>query len=375
VNCQDSGFIQEYIDCELNIEERKAFENHIKTCKNCFSKYEELKENDDFCFTKLNSYAKYIEEKFTFPHSEEKILKEKTYRKEKGVINMFNKYIKSSVAALFIIMCVVIFSVQPVRAAIFDMLSVFRAENVKGLSITAEDIENIATKINSQNVDIDIDKFGKITSEGGENKTVSLDELKADKDVKIVKVIKDFTIGDLRTVKDFSMSFKLNVPNINEFMKAYNAKTLLPKDIDGKTFTFKVPKQVYVNYTKGAQVYYVSQYKKPEILADSDSDIEKIRLALIDSPFLTKDLSNKLKAIKDWKSTLYIPVVGMDVEEIDFAGTKASLFTEDENAKNNKHYYEKDIKTALAWNDNDNIYVVWSYNDNNELLNFAKSLR
>lgn len=382
MNCKDNGFIQTYIDCELSIEDRKSFENHMLECKICFDNYKTLKSNDDFCFTKIISYSKCIEEKFIFPPSEKSSIDIKPHdfnenKYKKGVIKMFNKYKKMAIVASLVLLFTITFAIQPVRAAVFDMLSVFRADNVKGFSITMEDIENISQKINSKDVNIDIENFGKITAKGGERKDLTLDKLKSDKNIKIVKDIEGFELANEAYVIDnYEMSFTLNVPNINEFMKSYGAKTLLPKDIDGKTFKVKIPSQTFTKYTNNKYIYNVSQYKKPEILANSDSDIEKIRLALIDSPFLTPDLSNKLQAIKDWKTTLYIPVVGMDVKEIDFEGIKASLFTANNNLNKNKNNsYEKDIKTALAWNDNDNIYIVWSYNDSNELLNFAKSLR
>ena len=352
----------------------------MEQCSFCKEKYKKLKENDNFTFKKINNYTKFIDKEYINVEPIEIKFKENVvnfnYGKRRGVFNMFKKYKRYAVAVSLILVLTVVFAVQPVRAAVYDVLSIFRADNVKGISISMKDIREISEKIDSKNPEIDIEKFGKIKTAGGKQINISIDELASEKGINIINDSNSFTADQSAYyVSDFKMDFQLNIPNINKFMESYGAKTLLPKSLDGKTFSVHVPEQIYVTYNKDGVKFSFLQYKKPEIVAPSEKDVEKVRLALLDLPFLPNDLVEKLEAIKDWKSTLYIPAVGMDVKEINLNGKKASLFTDNEKNKYKNQSSDMKMNTALLWNDNENIYTIWTSAEKDDVIELYNLLR
>lgn len=364
--CYDIGSLQAYIDGELDIKERKDLENHIVQCRKCSDALNELIEVDNFVFTKIGSYKEYIEENSNL-NIKPNINKQET-NKKKGVSCFMIKYRK--IAAVACACAVIAFglTLQPVRAAIADALMIFRAESVKGINITLEDIEKIQQSIESKQPEIDMDKLGKIKMQGGETKVISPEDIdNLDLKVKLPLALAD-TRPQIRVNEPTSVDFTLNVENVNQTLKTFGAKSLLPKSIDQKSFNISFSSMVNIEYNIGDKFYNIMQTKSPEIKVPSDVNIDEIYNAVVDLPILPGNLQKQLKSIKDWKNTLYIPVFESNMKEVDINGSKGYIVSEQNNQRKFEH-------SSLIWLRDSVIYTMDANVGEEEILEIAKSMR
>jgi hypothetical protein len=369
MKCPGSDVLQAYIDGELEIDYRKNIETHLDDCDKCKSLLAILKENDDFVFAKLKNYRQHFEE-CNVPSSLQPMVMDHNINIEnKGVFkNMLKRksIVAAACAALVVTTCV---TVQPVRAAISSALSIFRVENVKGINLTLEDLQQIQQKLSSGQGEISLDKMGSIKIEGGERRTSSQDDVKnlTDIDATLPSVLSG-TAPNINVVEPASIDFTLNVKNVNQIMKSYGATKLLPDNIDGKTFKIDFASQVTMNYRINDNNIRIMQTKSPEITVPEGVNVDEVYNAVVEMPILPKNLQSQLKSIKDWKNTLYIPVVESEMTEVDINGAKGYMSSEKGNS-------EETVHSAVIWFNKGVIYTISGRMDNNEILKIARSMR
>ncbi|WP_238886143.1 DUF4367 domain-containing protein [Clostridium sp. YIM B02551] len=260
-------------------------------------------------------------------------------------------------------------TVQPVKAAISSTLSIFRVENVKGITVTLEDIQQIQQKLSSGQGDISLDKIGSIKMQGGDNRYASQEEVKnlPDIDVAFPSALGS-VIPSINIVGPRSVDFTLNVKNVNQIMKSYGATKLLPENIDGKTFKVNFTSQVTMNYKINDKLINITQTKSPEITVPEDVNVDEVYNAIVDMPIIPQDLQSQLKSIKDWRNSLYIPVVESKMTQVDINGAKGYMTKDFANS-------EGANESAVIWFNKGVIYVVSGEIENGEILNIARSMK
>lgn len=373
MKCPGTDIMQAYIDCELELAMRKDVESHVSSCSKCLEILDRLKENDNFAFGRMNNYKEFWQN-YNFQPSDravsKRISKDLPAKKkgEWGFMKKYKKVISAACAALVITTCV---AVQPVRSAIASTLSIFRVENVKGLSVSIDDIRDIQAKIAGHEEEIDMDKLGKIKSSGGKTREITADEAAELSDLKVMfpSALADKT-PRITTVEAESMEFTLNVENANRMLELFGGKELLPSGVDGKTFIMNFPRQVNLSYRMEDEKSRINimQTKAPEIIVPDGIDVDEIYNSMVELPLLPDDLQQKLKSIKDWKNTLYIPVVEGETEEVDVNGVKGYLRSSEKAGKGN-------VYSSLTWFSDGTIYMVSGNVDRDEIINTAESMR
>lgn len=371
MKCPDTGILQAYIDCELEIEQKKDVENHISTCTKCSAAYNQLKDNDDFTFTKIKNYRQYCEENLIPPSVPARAENHKLNKlvSTKGVIDFMTKYKKFVAAACVALALTACITVQPVRSAIAGTLSIFRVENVKGINISLQDLRDIQTKIEMKESEINMDNLGKVKLDGGKKRSASVEEAES---------IPDFTVAlpasladtkpNVDIIEPATVSFTLAVDNVNSVLKSFGSTKLLPKSVDGKAFSANFSSQVYMNYKMNDRQIAVTQLKTPEIIVPDGVNVDEIYSSLVELPILPNNLQTQLKSIKDWKNTLYIPVVESEMEEVDINGAKGYV-SSDTNPESNS------IRSRVIWYNKGVIYTVSGNISKDEILTIAKSMR
>lgn len=368
MKCLSEGIIQAYIDEELNDIEMKEVEMHLFQCEKCKEVYKELKSINSFAMDKLKDYKKDFNITPIKPVNMD--IKMKNRKGESKIMKRYKKVTAAACVALAITTCV---SVQPIRAAVINAVSIFRANDIKSVNISLDDVKKLKSELEKNKSDINIDKIGKVKYQGGEQKTVTIDEAKKALPFTILypenmpsKNIKNVFIN-----KPSKCDFTLNVENINQLLKSLGGKKLFPKNLDGKTFSLNTGGTLdifYENPTNGNRIT-VSESKIPEIIAPDDANVDEIFNAISDLSILPYDMQKQLKSMKDWKSTLYIPNVGNKSEEMTINGMKAiGCFDNSKNDKESRHSYILMLK--------DDILISIDGNaDKNELIEIAKSMR
>jgi hypothetical protein len=287
----------------------------------------------------------------------------------KGVFkNMLKqrKFVAAACAALLITACI---TVKPVKAALASALSIFRVENVKGINITLEDMQQIQQKLSSGQGEISLDKMGSIKMQGGQKRTSSQEAVKNLPDIAVAfPSALDSVIPTINIVEPRSMDFTLNAKNVNQIMKSYGAAKLLPDNIDGKTFKIDFTSLVNINYGINDKSIEIIQTKLPQITVPEGVNVDEVYNAVIELPIIPQNLQAQLKSIKDWKNTLYIPVVESKITEVDINGVKGYMATDKSNSESTPH-------TQVIWFNKGVIYAVAGKVDSNEILNIARSMR
>jgi|LSQX01.1.fsa_nt_gb hypothetical protein len=367
MKCPDIGTIQSYIDCELNLELRKKVENHISQCKACESKYLELKENDSFVFDKMRVYKQYFEDAVMKNENifKEESMADESKNKKRGVSYYMKKYKKIAAIACTAAVVATCITVQPVRGAISNALSIFRVQNVKGLKISLEDLETIERKLRRGEKDINIDNMVKIKSTGGEKSEIPLEEAIKLKDFQVIfpQDIMD-EAQKVTVIEDMSMEFVLDVENVNSAIKMVGGTKLFPENIDGKPVTVNIPKNISFSceLDEGREIVF-NQTKTPVIEVPEGVDVDEIYNSLVELPILPVDLKNQLKSIKDWKNTIYIPVVEDSMDEIKINGKDAYAFSNGEKS------------SGVVWANNGVIYTISGNVEKDKIISIAESMR
>jgi hypothetical protein len=281
----------------------------------------------------------------------------------------YNKFIAAACAVLIVSTLI---TVQPARALISDVLSIFRVENIKGFRITPQELAQIEKSLSTGQGDFNIDKIGKIKVDGGKNRPASYDEINKVCGFPIL-LPADFSDikPDITFVEPMTLGFTLNVENTNQVLKSLKAKDLFPEEVDGKTFTARFGPQASIKYSIGTKEYTLIQTTSPKLEVPEGVDADKLFSTVVNIPIFPEELKSRLKSITDWKSTLYIPLTE-PVEEIRINDITA--FVSSTSERTNNTMQDKTI-SRIIWMDNGVIYGIISNTDKDDLISFAKNLK
>lgn len=378
--CFDEGTLQSYIDKELDEGTKLSIEDHLKYCGKCQDKLNELK--------KLNNFTDKAFEISPINTDEAWKSLNKRINKERGVFYMIKKYKKFIASAAAVIVIVASITLPPVQKVEAQILSLFRLSNFKTVTVTPDDINSIRDKFyETGNKNIDLKQYGdiKVIGDMGATKDFKKNNLTNIKsyvgfDFKVPKETNGYKMSDsIYVQKGQTIEFNLNVNNINKLIKTFGGEKVLPKDLNGKTFKVIIGDTVNISSSNknGTNVsknvsYSVDIMKTPEIIVPSGVNIDEVRDAVLNMPFLPDDIKRQLSSIKDWKNTLPIPVSNKDnVKEVSINGNKGVLVSRNFEGSNALKVYSN-----LVFSDNGIMYVMSGNNvPPEELIKIAESMR
>jgi hypothetical protein len=369
MKCPENDVFQAYMDGELEIGLKKKIEVHLAQCDKCRSRLAILKDNDDFVFNKLQNYSKYFEEQ-EVPYSTAPIVKDQNRNmNEKGVFQYMFKYRKIIAAACATLLITACITVQPVKAAIANALSIFRVENVKSITVTLKDIQEIQAKLSSGQGEINLDQIGNIKLQGGETRASSPKDIKNLPDIAVaLPAVLSNEVPTISVVEPASIEFTLKVQSVNQLMRSFGATKLLPDSLDGKTFKADFPSQVGISYRTNDKLITITETRSPQLTVPEGVDVDEVYNAVVEMPILPEHLQSQLKSIKDWKNTVYIPVVESEMTEVDINGVKGYLSLQKDHASDSQN-------TWIVWYKEGVIYTVSGNASSDEIINIASSMR
>lgn len=317
MKCPNAGNLQTYVDRELDDISKKRIENHISKCRKCEKTLRDIIVLNSVSSDKIFGYAAHFNGENidnATPSFDVNIYKSKL---KKGVYYNMKKYMKYISVACLVLLVTTCFTFQPIRAKVSYALSIFRAKDVKALDISLDDIQQIQNQLKENVKNIDTDKFGKINTSGGEKKWLTLAEVNKISDFKVL-LPSDQTLGNpgMYAYQPTTIDLNLNVENVNKMISSLGVKKLFPQEVNGKTFTIKIPSVLQVEYTKGLKTINILETSSPEIIVPEGVDADQLYESLVDLPVLPDSLKQKLKSIDDWKQTVYFPVVEKQTEVV-----------------------------------------------------------
>lgn len=364
--CYDEGTIQAYIDGELKSDEKEKLEKHMKCCIKCRKMYDNLKSNDNFVRSTLKADIPDID----YIRNNIKMKKE---RKGAFFMHKYKKFISIAAMLVFVLASIYIVPVQKAEAKI---LSIFRISKFQTVNLSMDDIQKMQSEFNQKGLNhIDLKQYGKVTSDLSPMSTyATLDEFKKNSDfnIKLPSYIPaSYDIqGQINAQNEERLDITPNVDSINSLIKSFGGKTFLPNSVNGKTFTIKAGNTVNINYLSSSNpddTINIGITKVPDINVPDGVDINSIRSAIINLPFLPDDIQRQLQSIDDWKNTIPVPVDAdhQKSQNIDINGNEGILIT----SSTTPSY------TDIAWIENGVIYGVNSTLPQSEVIKIAKSFK
>ena len=368
MKCADRIFMQKYIDGEMDLNTMKLFDRHIIKCRECSSSFNEVKNANRMAQSKMKNYSDFLERNMHESKDRHARLEEVEGQAAAKLRKHSFTMKKGIAAACVMAVLLTSFAFQPVRQVIAETLQIFRMQQVKGINITAEDIDQIRRQLGQGNPDIFMENIGRIKLTEGVEKNVSTDEVKNEAGFK-VKYPSAFSEATphVTLISPTTLELNLNVRNINEMLDSLGGNNLLPPEIDGRTVALEIAQSVVIEYNISGVNYEIVQTSLPALQVSDDVDVDGIYASVLELPLLPDNLKRQLKSIKDWKSTIYVPLIETTGREVKINGYTGYLYTG--NLKNT------DIKSWLIWNENGVIRSIEGGTNSDNLLEIALSMR
>ncbi len=376
--CYNAGTLQAFLDGEVADNEKSEIEKHLLSCDLCREALERVRKNQAFADTRLAGYLQSLGrpevdtgtawKRFNNNH----LPVQGRVRPKKGVFAMLSRYRLAVTAAVMVLALTVSFSFSSVRSAASELLTVFRVEKVKTVSINPSDMTRIEAALHSGAGEVDIENLGKIEFIGNEAPgKVTLEEAHAAVDFQL-KLPAEFPDGyrlqEIGKSADGTINFTLNTVNANQILKSFGSETFLPDELNGKTFSVKTPAQITAIYAgPNNENIFVGQSRSPELIAPS-ADVAAIRDALLALPFLPEDLRSQLAGINDWQHTFVVPSIGGTSREVDVAGVQGVFITSSDDIK------AKGDDSCLIWQKTGVVYIIGGQLTMEQSLEMAESI-
>lgn len=367
MKCQDIGFIQAYLDGELNRDERKQYIQHLDQCKACQQKLEKMNKlnqweqvilDDGFANVSqeididVDKAWKTFEQKIQTHKTEETNSEES---KKKGRWHNMKKSSKRwiTAAAAAAVVCVSL-TVPEVRAGANNLLSIFRVKDVQFVQLTDSDLREIEGWISkTEEGEKSIKGIGKIgIKDNGSKKDAHFQSEQQAREAgyAVPKVPNGYRVTSVDANPSFIMQFELDTEKANKLLKQLQSNTQFENALNGKQFSITVPESVRTrievegNRTSSGFSYNVID--APKISVPEGVDVAKLQKTVLELPIIPANVKTQLAGIQDWTHTLPIPYVAKDakVSETKVQGVKAVLYnTEYENVL----IWEKDGKMHM----------------------------
>lgn len=359
MNCLSDNQLQAFLDEEGTELEKAQIALHLEQCQFCQAAYERLQENNLFCKAHIGNYQETVWAETSIKPTARIIPIENHHNKNRGVTKTMKTYKKYLMTACALGLVVMGFTVEPVRAAVGDAVSIFRAQDIKTVDISLNDLKELEQSLAKQEGSIDIENLAKIKQNGSENKKITKDEAQGSVNYPLSSLagLEGVEPTEVNLVTNGQMDFTLNIANVNQLMKTLGAEKLFDESLDGKTFSLYTPGTISMSYELGTKENskYVSytQSKFPEITAPEGTNVQDLVASIASLGILPSELQSKLKSMTDLEKTLYLPNVNGMLEPFEVAGqTYYGQFETGEYAFANVIWMENGVVKAVTGNFN-----------------------
>ncbi|MEI4799757.1 zf-HC2 domain-containing protein [Bacillus sp. FJAT-51639] len=391
MKCQDIGFIQSYLDGELNRDERKQYIQHLDQCKACQQKLEEVSKlnqweqvilNDEFAnFSQeididVDQAWKTFEQNIR-THKTEEINSEES--KKKGRWHNMKKSSKRWItgAAAAAIVCVSL-TVPEVRAGASNLLSIFRVKDVQLVQLTESDLHEIEGWISHmEEGEKSIKGIGKIgIKDNGSKKDAHFQSEQQAREAgyAVPKVPNGYHVTSVDTNPSFIMQFELDTEKANKLLKQLQSNTQFESALNGKQFSITVPEsvrtQIDVEGNRTSSGFSYNVIDAPKISVPEGVDVAKLQKTVLELPIIPGNVKTQLAGIQDWTHTLPIPYVAKDAKasETKVQGVKAVL-------------YSTDYENVLVWEKEGKLHMIEQHKEQgkdtnaNDLIKLANEIK
>lgn len=347
--CYNEGELLAYLDEQLAPQQMAPVRAHLSRCRTCRSRLERLQAERDQVAGLLDPYQaattgairKRAEpsgpsrEIFPGRGSAETRGTMEEFAETKGAMATMKRYQGMIAAAAAVLILAGIFSFSPARSLAAQMLTIFRVNRVQVLHFDPADVQQLQNALRESGQKVDLDTLGSYSHERLQDSSL-IDDGTAVIDgrrIAIPEAIGAYQrAGDLQLTQGERMLATPRVEGINSFLTSLGSQSLLPANLDGKTFTVQVPGVVQGTFRQpGSDTPLVLIRSLSPALAVPDGvDVKQVRQALLAVPILPEGIRNTLAGIDLYGSTLLVPDFGIDrgggeVQEVAVNGSQGAL--------------------------------------------------
>lgn len=237
-----------------------------------------------------------------------------------GLYVMKRKVITTAGIVLALVLSV---TIQPVRAAVFDALSVFRVNEIHTIKIELADIEEFLQNSSSLG-SIELPEempVSMISNEGGITRELNGAEDFEAFDFRLPGKLKDQT-PIIKGSDAGKAVVSLDVITANRFLTALGGYAL-PESLAGAEFTIEIPPSVAVKYDN----VLLAATQLPVVESDRLNAVQIVRDAIIALPVIPSGVRNQLLAIPVNDPNVYLPVLVGVGRSADIKGNTGYIYT------------------------------------------------
>lgn len=306
--CRDEGYLLTYLDGQLSPREGQMLEAHLKACSRCSRLLERLSREREEVTRILRPYhGACLNMPVGKPPARH--APSVTDLPKKGVLASVRRYYKWIAAAAVLGL---LLGYAPARSLATQFLRVFRVERVAVLHFDPADMTRLREALESYGP-VNVENFGRVETE----------PLPApDRVVKLPAAVGGYTLQSTHDRSGAVVKVTPDADGINEFLARLGSGTLLPREIDGRTFTITIPGGSVGRYvdrvTDRTLVAFVGA--APTLQVPEGVDMLAVRDALLRLPVLPGNWKKALEGIDDWTRTLPVPDPTGRAEEITLDG-------------------------------------------------------
>ncbi|TYP69565.1 hypothetical protein [Paenibacillus methanolicus] len=216
--------------------------------------------------------------------------------------------------------------------ALAAILNQFRAQQIT--VVNEEDLRNLFESVAGSEAGIreTVNKFGTYTTKSGQVEGEYPVE-EAERLLGFKPVVAEAAGLKVSISPSTTITFNLNVDEVNAVMKRLGATTLMPEAIDGKPVALELGERAYYDGkalgAKGEEWAYLYEQKAPVVTVDPSVPVDKALDAVLDFPLLPEYLKRDLQQSQILEGKLPIPMLeGQQTEKLDVEGTQVVLNTD-----------------------------------------------
>ncbi len=341
MRCLSEGELLAYLDEQLAPRQMVSVKTHLTRCGHCCNSLAQLQAEGDRVAALLDSYQAATigssQRREGSRYSIEGLCLDEQSVNTKGVDSILKRYQGYVAAAAAVVVLAGLFSFGPVRSFAAQMLQVFRVNQVQVLHFDPADVQQLQNALQASGQKIDTASFGNFTNQQLQDSslvnasTVTIDG----QTITVPTAIGAYQItGDLQLNQGTQLLATPKVDGINSFLTSLGSKSLLPANLDGQTFTIKIPGSVSATFEQPGATgsLILSRSLSPVLTVPAGVDVEQVRQALLAIPILPENMRNTLAGVNIYNNTLLIPDFAIDqrggsIESVTVNGSQGVLIT------------------------------------------------
>lgn len=389
--CYSEGSLQALLDGQVTRDEKRRMEEHLQTCQACRETLKRLQEAQEFASGTLGAYLDAGEDNTAGEPAKDAAWGRVSARLSLDdspleqrdawwmeVMRVFKRSRALTAAAATVMALAIALSFGPVRATASRFLSIFRVSRFETVNVSPADLNRVEQALRDGSGSVDVGNLGKLeVHSNGRSGMISVEQAKqaVDFQVRLPSAGPNgYELQGVSSQAGGTVSLTLDVNKANQALKSIGATTMLPADLDGQTFSVRMPVVIDAQYgsaSSTSDAIHFLQARSPELDVPGNSTPNAVKDAVLSLPFVPDSVKKQVASIGDWQHTFLVPNIQGSTQEVTVDGSQGVYMT----APAQLQGQMPDVKNALVWEKNGVVYAIMGTFGLNTGLAMANSMK